>query len=71
MQIAPLKKLQVWRFSTYYFFVFGAYVALALWLPRYYVGTYGLEITTAGMLASAYALPGSVFRALGGWLSDR
>ena len=33
-QMAPLKNLQVWRFSLYYFFVFGAFVALALWLPR-------------------------------------
>ena len=71
MELEPLHKLQVWRFSLYYFFVFGAFVALALWLPRYYVGVYGLEITTAGMLAAAYALPGSLFRALGGWLSDR
>lgn len=70
-QLEPLKNLQVWRFSLYYFFVFGAYVALALWLPRYYVGAYGLELANAGMLAAAYALPGSVFRALGGWLSDR
>ncbi|MCB2091857.1 MAG: MFS transporter [Alphaproteobacteria bacterium] len=70
-QMEPLKKLQVWRFSLYYFFVFGAFVALALWLPRYYVGVYGLDIGTAGMLAAAYALPGSIFRALGGWMSDR
>ncbi len=70
-QLEPLKNLQVWRFSLYYFFVFGAYVALALWLPRYYVGAYGLELGTAGMLAAAYALPGSIFRALGGWLSDK
>lgn len=70
-QLAPLRNLQVWRFSLYYFFVFGAFVALALWLPRYYVGVYGLDITTAGMLAAAYALPGSIFRALGGYLSDR
>lgn len=70
-QLKPLAKLQVWRFSLYYFFVFGAFVALALWLPRYYVGVYGLEIQTAGMLAAAYALPGSVFRALGGWMSDK
>ncbi|RLA25347.1 MAG: MFS transporter [Gammaproteobacteria bacterium] len=71
MQLAPLKHLQVWRFATYYFFVFGAYVALALWLPRYYMGVYELEIATAGMLAACYALPGSIFRALGGWMSDK
>ncbi|PJB73003.1 MAG: MFS transporter [Alphaproteobacteria bacterium CG_4_9_14_3_um_filter_47_13] len=70
-QMEPLKNLQVWRFSLYYFFVFGAFVALALWLPRYYVGVYGLDIKTAGLLAAAFALPGSVFRALGGWMSDR
>ena len=69
-QMAPLKNMQVWRFSLYYFFVFGAFVALALWLPHYYIGAYGLDIKTAGMLTAAYALPGSVFRALGGWLSD-
>lgn len=70
-QLKPLKHLIVWRFSLYYFFVFGGYVALALWLPSYYVGVYDLGLATAGMLAAAYALPGAVFRALGGWLSDK
>jgi NNP family nitrate/nitrite transporter-like MFS transporter len=70
-QLAPLKNLQVWRFSLYYFFVFGAFVALASWLPRYYVGAYELSLELAGTLAALYALPASVFRALGGWLSDR
>lgn len=70
-QLAPLKKIQVWRFATYYFFVFGGFVAFASFLPRYYVGAYGLELTTAGIFAGLYSLPGSVFRALGGWMSDR
>lgn len=69
-QLAPLKNMQVWRFATYYFFVFGAFVALASFLPRYYVGAYALPLTTAGVFAGLYSLPGSVFRALGGWLSD-
>jgi NNP family nitrate/nitrite transporter-like MFS transporter len=68
--LVPLKNLQVWRFSLYYFFVFGGFVALALWLPRYYVGVYGLDIVTAGMLGAAYSIPGSLFRILGGKLSD-
>jgi NNP family nitrate/nitrite transporter-like MFS transporter len=71
MQLGPLKNLQVWRFATYYFFVFGGFVALASYLPRFYVGAYGLELASAGMLAAAYSMPGSVFRALGGWMSDR
>ena len=70
-QLEPLKKLQVWRFSLYYFFVFGAFVALASWLPRYYTGAYDISLEAAGTLAALYSLPASVFRALGGWLSDR
>lgn len=69
--LVPLKNLQVWRFSLYYFFVFGGFVALALWLPRYYTGVYGLDIVTAGWLAAAYSIPGSIFRVLGGQLSDK
>lgn len=71
LQLEPLKKLQVWRFSLYYFFVFGAFVALALWLPRYLVGVYGLDIKQAGMIAAFYSIPASLFRVLGGWLSDK
>ncbi|WP_374649848.1 nitrate/nitrite transporter [Dongia sp.] len=70
-QLQPLVSLQVWRFSLYYFFVFGAFVALALWLPRYYVGVYDLDIRVAGMLGAAYSIPGSLFRVLGGVLSDK
>jgi NNP family nitrate/nitrite transporter-like MFS transporter len=70
-QLAPLARLQVWRFAIYYAFVFGAFVALALWLPRYYIGADGLSVGMAGMLATAFSLPGALFRAAGGWLSDR
>ena len=71
MELEPLRNLQVWRFSLYYFFVFGAFVALALWLPRYLIGVYQLDITTAGMLAAFYSIPASIFRAYGGHLSDK
>lgn len=67
----PLKNIQVWRFSLYYFFVFGGFVALALWLPRYLMGVYHLDIATAGMIGAAYSIPASVFRAYGGHLSDK
>ena len=71
LELEPLRNLQVWRFALYYFFVFGAFVALALWLPRYLVGVYGLDIKTAGILAAFYSVPASLFRAYGGHLSDR
>lgn len=71
MQLEPLKRLQVWRFALYYFFVFGGFVALALWLPHYLVAVYHLNLIAAGMMAAAYSIPGSLFRVFGGWLSDR
>ena len=70
-EFAPLRDLRVWRFSLYYFFSFGAFVALALWLPSYLIGVYGFDIRTAGLIGAAYSIPGSIFRAYGGVLSDR
>ncbi|GLI21644.1 NNP family nitrate/nitrite transporter-like MFS transporter [Xanthobacter flavus] len=70
LELEPLKNVQVWRFSLYYFFVFGAFVALALWLPQYLVKVYGLDIKQAGMIAAAFSVPASLFRAYGGHLSD-
>lgn len=70
-RLRPLKNLQVWRFSMYYFLVFGGFVALTSWLPRYYIGSYGLDIKTAGLLTAGFSLPAAVVRALGGMASDR
>ncbi len=70
-QFAPLKNIQVWRFSLYYFFVFGAFVALALWMPHYLISVYGVDVKTAGMAAASFSLSASLFRAYGGHLSDR
>ena len=71
LELKPLQKARVWRFAFYYFFVFGAFVALALWLPRYLIGVYGFDIATAGMVGALYSIPASIFRAYGGVLSDR
>lgn len=70
MELEPLKNIQVWRFSLYYFFVFGAFVALALWLPQYLIHVYGVDIRVAGMIAVFFSVPASLFRAYGGHLSD-
>jgi MFS transporter, NNP family, nitrate/nitrite transporter len=70
-QFTPLKNLQVWRFSLYYFFVFGAFVALALWLPHYLIDVYEVDVRFAGMAAASFSLSASLFRAYGGHLSDK
>jgi len=70
LELEPLKNIQVWRFSLYYFFVFGAFVALSLWLPQYLINVYEVDLKTAGFAAAMFSLPASVFRAYGGHLSD-
>lgn len=70
-QLAPLKELRVWRFGLYYYFVFGGFVALALWLPKYYVAEYGMDIKTASFITIIFTLPSGLVRALGGYTSDK
>jgi NNP family nitrate/nitrite transporter-like MFS transporter len=70
-QLAPLREPRVWRFGLAYYFVFGGFVALSLWLPKYYVAEYGLQLTTAAFITMLFTLPSGVIRALGGWVSDR
>ncbi len=70
-QLLPLIDPRVWRFGLAYAFVFGGFVALALWLPKYYVGEYGLPLATAAFLTIFFDLPSGAIRALGGWASDK
>ena len=70
-QLAPLLEPRVWRFGLAYYFVFGGFVALSLWLPRYYVAEFGLALTSAAFITMFFTLPSGVIRALGGWISDR
>ena len=69
--LAPLKYTRVWRLSLYYIVVFGAYVALSGWLPKYYIDTYGMPLRTAALLTASFIFPASLLRPLGGYLSDR
>ena len=70
-QLAALKDPNVWKLCQYYSIVFGGYVALALWMTKYYIAEYGFDIKSAALLAAAFSLPGGVLRAFGGWLSDK
>ena len=70
-QWALMKDPAVLRYRQYYSVVFGGYVALALWMTKYYVGEYNFDLKQAAFLAACFSLPGGVLRALGGWLSDK
>lgn len=69
--LSPLRHMRVWRFSLYYIVVFGAYVALSAWLPKFYIDTYGVSLSTAALLAATFILPASLLRPVGGHLADR
>ncbi|HWG84042.1 MAG TPA: nitrate/nitrite transporter [Deinococcales bacterium] len=69
--LAPLRQMRVWRFSLYYVVVFGAYVALSAWLPKYYVDVFSLELRDAALLTALFIFPASLLRPVGGALSDR
>jgi NNP family nitrate/nitrite transporter-like MFS transporter len=68
--LKPLNQARVWRFSLYYVVVFGAYVALAAWLPKYYVDVYDQSLWHGALLTATFIFPASLLRPVGGWLSD-
>ena len=70
-QLKALKDPNVWKLCQYYSIVFGGYVALSLWMTKYYISEYGFGMQTAALLAAIFVLPSGVIRAMGGWLSDK
>ncbi|SDZ97871.1 MFS transporter [Microbulbifer marinus] len=69
--LRPLAELRVWRFGLYYYFVFGSFLALLLWLPQYYLDVYGVSTQKAMALTLLFVAVSSSVRALGGWFADR
>ena len=69
--IKPLVHAKVWRFGLYYYFVFGSFLALILWLPQYYVNAYNLPFNQAMALTLLFVISSSMARAAGGWFADR
>jgi NNP family nitrate/nitrite transporter-like MFS transporter len=69
--LAPLRHTRVWRFGLYYVVVFGAYVALSAWLPKFYTDTYHVPLSTAALLTATFIIPASLLRPVGGYLADR
>jgi NNP family nitrate/nitrite transporter-like MFS transporter len=69
--LSPLRHARVWRFGLYYVVVFGAYVALSGWLPKFYIDTYGVPLSTAALLTASFIIPASLLRPFGGYLADQ
>lgn len=69
--LSPLAIPQVWRYGFYYMVFFGAYVALSVTLPKFYVEVYKTDLVIGGLFTALFIFPASLLRPLGGWLSDR
>ena len=70
-QLSLLRDPKIWKYMQYYSLVFGGFVALSLWMTKYYINEYGFELKTAALMASIFVLPSGIIRALGGWFSDK
>ncbi|WP_025026410.1 NarK family nitrate/nitrite MFS transporter [Caldalkalibacillus mannanilyticus] len=57
--------------NTTYFANFGAELAIVSMLPLFFLVTFSLTPTSAGMIAASFAFVNLFARPLGGWLSDR
>lgn len=69
--LSPLKNVRVWRFGTYYFLVFGCFVAYSQWLVPNFMNVYHTSLVMGGMFATMFSLPSGIVRAFGGYLSDK
>ncbi|MCL2872080.1 MAG: NarK/NasA family nitrate transporter [Betaproteobacteria bacterium] len=70
-QIRVMGDTTVMKYCLYYFFVFGGYVGLSLWLAQYFHDEYDMSLIDAGFLTACFALPGGAVRAAGGFISDK
>jgi NNP family nitrate/nitrite transporter-like MFS transporter len=62
---------QVAILNVLYFATFGSELAVVSMLPLFFSETFGLDMITAGLLASTYAFMNLVSRPGGGWISDK
>lgn len=61
---------QLWRLAIPYSFFFGAFVALALWLPGHLVARYGPSLQDAALWALPFTLAVGMGQVIGGALAD-
>jgi len=65
------KNEKLWFLSLFYFVTFGSFVAFTVYLPNFLVANFGLEKIDAGMRTAGFIGIATLFRPIGGWLSDK
>jgi MFS transporter, NNP family, nitrate/nitrite transporter len=60
-----------WILSAFYFLTFGGFVAFSIYLPSLLKDQFGLQPADAGLRTAGFVVLATLFRPVGGWLSDR
>ncbi|MCL7941747.1 MFS transporter [Halomonas sp. ATCH28] len=68
--VSRLADWQLWRLAITYSFFFGAFLALALWLPGHLTARYGLSLQAAALWALPFTLAVGAGQVIGGALAD-
>jgi MFS transporter, NNP family, nitrate/nitrite transporter len=66
-----LRQRDAWLLCYFYSITFGGFVGMTSFMPLFLHDHYGLDKVTAGYWVTLCVLSGSLFRPLGGWISDK
>jgi MFS transporter, NNP family, nitrate/nitrite transporter len=69
--LAPMRDLQCWTLSLYYFLTFGGFVAMSIYLPTFLTDLFRLTPQDAGLRTAGFVVLATAMRPVGGILSDR
>lgn len=69
--LAPLKEIDSWVLSLYYFLTFGGFVAMSIYLPTFLTELFGLTPQDAGLRTAGFVVLATLARPFGGTLADR
>jgi MFS transporter, NNP family, nitrate/nitrite transporter len=65
------KTRNTWALVALYFTTFGGFIALTAWFPIYWSQFHGFSPVKAGIFTAIFSLLASLFRVMGGSLSDK
>ncbi|CAH2714286.1 hypothetical protein BACCIP111895_01447 [Neobacillus rhizosphaerae] len=65
------KNPKIWFLSLFYFITFGSFVAFTIYLPSFLVNHFELGKVDAGLRTAGFIALATIFRPIGGWLSDK
>jgi len=69
--LQPLKTVDSWILSLYYFLTFGGFVAMSVYLPTFLTDLFKLTPQNAGLRTAGFVLLATAMRPIGGMLADK